>query len=145
MSKAIEMGKFTERKRLRLARIVMVRSALREHCSVLIALDAPPHLPAPHHLSLALLTFPHWSLLFLLLFFSTSFSFLLTIIILCVRANFVHVLFHEWNCIEKRSKRARTMTFRSSSFQSFFSFLVCFLQFAPYFVAGAVHPDGCWQ
>lgn len=34
------MGKFTERKRLRLARMVMARSALREHRSVLIALDA---------------------------------------------------------------------------------------------------------
>lgn len=40
------MGKFTERKRLRLARIV-ASSALREYRSVLIALDALPHLPAP--------------------------------------------------------------------------------------------------
>ena len=43
------------------------------------------------------------------------------------------------------SKPARTTTFHSASLQSFFSFLVCFLQFAPYFVAGAMHPDGCWQ
>ena len=55
------MCKFTERKRLRLARIVMVRSALREHCSLLIALDAPPHSLAPHHLSLAFFPFSHCS------------------------------------------------------------------------------------
>ena len=31
------------------------------------------------------------------------------------------------------------------TFFSSFSFLVYFVQFAPYFVAGAMHPDGCWQ
>ena len=48
------MGKFTERKRLRLARIVMARSARRRRRRVLIAPDAPPHSLAPHHRSLAL-------------------------------------------------------------------------------------------
>ena len=45
----------------------------------------------------------------------------------------------------QKSKRACTMTFPSSSFQYYFSFLVCFVQFAPYLVAGVTHPDGCWQ
>ena len=52
------MSKFTKRKGLRLARRVMVRSALREYRSVLIALDAPPHSRAPHHLSVAFLRSP---------------------------------------------------------------------------------------
>ena len=45
----------------------------------------------------------------------------------------------------QRSAGACATTFHPSAFQSFSSFLVCFVQFAPYFVVGAMHPDGCWQ
>ena len=45
------MSKFTE--------IIMARSALREHRSVLIALDTPLVSLAPLNLSLGLLTFSH--------------------------------------------------------------------------------------